>query len=161
MAQNMNAAWRQMLVNVAAAMQVMEVLDESNHPRVLGVRREIRTVRTLCRKILEHLERDLDQDYLIGIKRYLDGCELAILHKADPRTRHEYYVVTGEDLEIILNGALGDCALCTYDAKQAKRCKIRRALNRAGILADQEPGCPCQYQSSLAREGEEHGLHKG
>jgi hypothetical protein len=85
----------------------------------------------------------LDEHQLKGIIRFGDGVTLTITPSSNPNNDKEDYIVSDESMRTILQGVACECTFCELSGKEARECKIRKALLESLVIPHTDEGdCP-------------------
>ncbi len=85
----------------------------------------------------------LDESQLRGILRFADGITLTVTPKSSPSLDQEDYIISKDALKLFLQSPTSDCAFCELTGKEARDCKIRKALLESLVIPRAEEGdCP-------------------
>lgn len=85
----------------------------------------------------------LDESQFRGILRFGDGVTLTITPKASQSNQQEDYIVSENAMRTFLQGVASECVFCELTGKEAKECKIRKALLESLVIPKHDEGdCP-------------------
>lgn len=88
----------------------------------------------------------LDENVLNGIIRYSNGISLKVVPKSSVTAETEEYIISADELEVILKHATCDCAFCDLDEKETRACPIRKALLHSLVIPSGKDTL-CPYRS--------------
>lgn len=85
----------------------------------------------------------LDEHQMRGIIRFGDGVTLTVTPCSNPSLDKEDYIVSDESMRTILQGVACECTFCELSGKEARDCKIRKALLESLVIPKNYEGdCP-------------------
>lgn len=144
----MNAALRETIISLAGCVGYCDVLQKTPPPELAQKKQQqrLRYAQGHLNKLLETCMEGLDADTTQAVLRYSRGCQLLILPDADPRLSKTRLVVDTEDLEELLQYAVGACVVCLENETGVKQCKLRKCLTRMGAIPKGTPRGVCPYQ---------------
>lgn len=138
-----NEALKRIIVCVAGCKGFAETLLETDYPKLAPVNGELMAMRDCAERVLQECERGLDADQVKGLVRYANDHEIVVISKACPKAAKDYYTVSQDALDYLLQDVVSDCAFCGKDEKERKRCKRRKCMLECGIIGDgNDKDCP-------------------
>ena len=60
------------------------------------------------------------------------------------RANYDSYIIPTQVFDRLMEDAIGECAFCTKQGKEVKKCQKRRDLAKCGIVTDRAGECPYQ-----------------
>ena len=88
----------------------------------------------------------LDYDQMKGVLRYARNSRLAIHPFTSPTADREEYIVSKDDMRVILQGAVSECVFCDKEGTDAKKCPIRKALLASQVAPVNTGRDDCPYK---------------
>lgn len=112
------------------------VSDEADKER-------LRTAHKLVMEVMEHLEKDMDEDQLRGVIRYAKNSVLMVMPKTNPNVDADLVIVDRNTVSRIVGDSLAECWFCEKKGNQIRNCQRRKDLLECGALGN---GSECPYQ---------------
>ena len=134
-----NREKKEAIALVATFIDLAEKWD--NAKMMQGVRKELRTCRTLMWKVLNNLCKDIDEDQNHSLQLMCKNNELTFAPKMAKGLSEEFYTVPASDMRYIQEQIVERTG-CDKEGKEIKGCKIRKSFLRAGIMPDGKNECP-------------------
>lgn len=103
----------------------------------------LRTAHKLVMEVMEHLEKDMDEDQLRGVIRYANNSVLMVMPKTNPNVDADLVIVDRNTVSRIMEDSLTECWFCEKKVNQIKQCQRRKDLLECGAIGN---GAECPYQ---------------
>ena len=112
--------------------------------------RDYRLIFTTLDRLLRNLYNTIPDKGLQYINKIIKHGEILIRFSPVARTP-EWLLIKDDDLAVIVNLAMSaECAICLKQGREAKKCKLRRALEDICPPHDGHPAGGCGYQNVVA-----------
>lgn len=146
---------------VAMESRVMEVEDALRERlrQVPNGWRQFRLLVTTLNGLLDDLYRTVPQKGLMYLQNIMAQGEVLIRFVPASRSP-EWKLVKDEDLAVLINLAMGsECAICMRQGREARKCRLRRALEDIAPPGNGHPAGGCGYVNVVL--GSEPGHYVG
>ena len=138
MASYINHADKQVVVSLAGCVGMADTLIEKTFRNREDAIPDIEKMRDYAQKAIETIVQDVDPDQGIAITRFANNCELVIMPKTDSRVNKDWAIVDRNDITEIISQAMSDCVFCEKKGREAKECKMKKALLRCGLCSSND-----------------------
>jgi len=102
------------------------------------VREELVALRDLAQSIINQIIDGVDPDQATGILRFANNSELMVMPKSDARAQKQWCIIDKEDIKTIIGDVVSGCAFCEKTEKEVKRCDLRKALLKCGLVSSDD-----------------------
>ena len=109
--------------------------------------RDYRLIASTLDRLLTNLYTTVPYKGRLYLKKLIDNGEILIRERPLVRTP-EWRMIKDEDLATLVNTAMAsECAICLREGKEAKKCKLRRALEDFAPPSNGHPAGGCGYMN--------------
>ena len=138
-----NQATKETILCLSGSKGFCEALTRSNYRNKEKADAYLKEAAESIQNALNAVCEGLDGNVLNGIVRYSNGISLKVVPKSSVTAETEEYIISRDELEVLLRHATADCAFCDLDEKETKSCPIRKALLHSLVIpADKDTLCP-------------------
>lgn len=141
-----NAATKQIIISLSGSKGFCQTLVES------GDYRNKEKADAHLKIALEELQlaindvcEGLNYEQMQGVLRYANNSQLAVMPSTSKSINKEY-IVSADDMQTILRGAVSECVFCLKEGKEAKNCAIKKALLASQVVPNNPYREDCPYK---------------
>lgn len=141
-----NAATKQIIISLSGSKGFCQTLVES------GDYRNKEKADAHLKIALEELQlaindvcEGLNYEQMQGVLKYANNSQLAVMPSTSKSINKEY-IVSADDMQTILRGAVSECVFCLKEGKEAKNCAIKKALLASQVVPLNIQNTDCPYQ---------------
>ena len=139
----LNKYQKEALISLGGVTSFCEELSTTEWVSDEEDKERLRTAHRLVMEVMEHLEKDMDEDQLRGVIRYANNCVLMVMPKTNPNTNADLVIVDRNTVGRIVKDSLTECSFCEKRGPQIKNCQMRKDLLECGVIGK---GTDCPYQ---------------
>lgn len=144
MADYANKAVKEIVVVLAGCIGYADTLKGMEFRNSTKAQRSLKAMQNHAEKALEAVLDGLDEDQVQGLIRFANSCNLMAVPKHSPAAQKDYYLCPADAFDRLVLAPVGECAFCTKEGKDVKRCQRRRDLATCGIATEKSTECPYQ-----------------
>lgn len=102
-------------------------------------------------RILDKVYATLPRKTLVHMQRLCANGQVIIRPKPVVNTHDDMQIVCGDDLRLLINLVIAsECAICIRDAREQKKCKLRKTLMNVAPTAELRKDGLCSYIDVVA-----------
>lgn len=146
MAEYLNTEMKEIALCIAGCQGFMVSLDEKLPKQLQPLRKYVRTIRTLSAKLLQECLRDINEEQLNYLKRWMNGTVLMVVPDTDVRADKKYMVMDAKQVQRILQYGINECGLCLKTPTEVKQCQLRKDLLESGVMPRPNNRGECPFQ---------------
>lgn len=139
---HLTKAHKELIVTLAACVGFFDTMQELEYHNCKKAKRSLKAAKNHAEKALTAIEEGVDKDHMLAVMRFARESYITVIPNSSPACGRNYYICKDEDMEVILTDALSKCTFCELEGKQARRCKLRKALISCGIVKNADGDCP-------------------
>lgn len=145
-----NEETKKIALSISGIVGIADVLLEAGRFRGSDEALEhLRVIKEEAQRAVDAVLEGLDEDQIQGILRYGRLCEFTLVPKTSPVCNKGFFIFDKDDVEAMLRDPLSHCMFCDLKGKDAKRCVLRKALLKTGVIELDEKdklygNCPYQ-----------------
>lgn len=139
----LNKAQKETLISLGGVTSFCEELSTTEWVKDEEDKERLRAAHKLVMEVMEHLEKDIDEDQLRGVIRYANNSVLMVMPKTNPNVDADLVIVDRNTVHRLVSDSLAECWFCEKCGNQIKNCQRRKDLLECGALGN---GRECPYQ---------------
>ena len=133
----LNYADKEVIVSLAGCVGFADTLLEGKRFRNSdAVMSDLEKMRKYAQKCVDTIIKGVDPDQKEGCLRFANNCELTVNPKH--AKINTYAIVDPNDLKLIISNVVSSCSFCDLEGKKAKKCELRKALLRCGMVSGED-----------------------
>lgn len=141
-----NHATKQIIVSLSGSKGFCETLLSSNDYRNKeNADAHLRVAAEELQLAINEVCAELDWEQMQGVLKFANNSQLSVLPNTS-RVGGKEYIVSAEDMDIIIHSALSECAFCEKEGKEAKNCALRKALLASQVIPYNTFNQDCPYK---------------
>ena len=149
MAQYLNKATKEIIINLVGFSEYMIYLMEKDVKIVAPYHKKLKTAATYLHNITADMVKDLDMNQVRYLKNQNDHSRIALVPDSDKVLKHKQTVVPLETLSRLVNSAWGECLFCQKKGKDARECQLRADLLECGAMVHDNGKGECPFRSGM------------
>lgn len=139
-----NSQTREQIAVLAGIVAYCEAMAEDERDEFKRAKRSLQAMMRHAEKAFNAVVEDVDIDQLASIIHTTKNSQFALVHKSNPRANYDSYIIPTQVFDRLMADVIGECAFCTKQGKEVKKCQKRRDLAKCGIVTDRAGECPYQ-----------------
>ena len=139
-----NSQTREQIAVLAGIVKYCEAMAEDEREEFKRAKRSLQAMMRHAEKAFNAVVEDVDMDQLASIIHMAKNSQFALVPKSNPRANYDSYIIPTQVFDRLMADAIGECAFCTKQGKEVKKCQKRRDLEKCGIVTDRAGECPYQ-----------------
>ena len=113
--------------------------------------RDFRLAAKSTERVLDAVYNTLPNKTLIHMQKLAQNGQIVIRPKPTVKMHDDMQIVCADDLKLLINTTIApECAICVKDAKEQRKCKLRKTLMNIAPTAERRKDGLCVYIDVVA-----------
>ena len=121
------------------------LLSKGKGEQVEAARDKLCSIKSGCEEVMDVFLTDVNDQQLLNIKAFCDGCELMVMPKTSVAVQRELTVVDVRAVERLLSDVVTACSFCEKRGNEIATCETRNDLLACGIYPEAKAHTRCPY----------------